>query len=191
MTQAVYFLRGKVTGAVKIGFTKWLDTRVAAINAFNSEPVDFMGAISGDRVLERKLHEEFKSVRVRGEWFTPTPHLLSRIGEIISTSPPPVPVIKAKPLDDRHTMQARKWITAIEDGEARRRGLRVHQVRSDVAAAIGVSVGTVENYRRGRVQSVISAREYELVHSAYLAEIQQQLAETRAMLADVLSSEAA
>lgn len=49
---------------------------------------------------------------------------------------------------------AKRWATVIEDGEARRLGRNIEEVRPIVANRLGVAPGTIERLRKGRVKGV-------------------------------------
>lgn len=81
----IYFIGaalGSRLQAVKIGQTKQLSKRVAALQGSNYSSLQILAYIDGDTLLERHLHEEFRGVRLQGEWFQPDPALLWRIHEI-------------------------------------------------------------------------------------------------------------
>jgi hypothetical protein len=50
--------------------------------------------------------------------------------------------------------QARKWARALEDAEARRLGVSVHDARGSLASRLGVNPGMLENLRRVRTKIV-------------------------------------
>lgn len=56
-------------GAIKIGFTAHLKTRLNAIAKEIGRPVRVIAKFSGGRTAEESLHLRFGSVRVYGEWF--------------------------------------------------------------------------------------------------------------------------
>lgn len=78
--------------------------------------------------------------------------------------------MNAAAFDDNAMMFAR----AIEDAEAKRRGMKVKEVRPIVARTIGIPAGTLENLRRARVKGV-RAFVFDRLREAYHAELQRQM----------------
>lgn len=66
----VYFLRS-TSGLIKIGCTTNLHERVRAIKAMCSEQLTLIGTIQSENqyLIEKELHDYFKSNREHGEWF--------------------------------------------------------------------------------------------------------------------------
>lgn len=71
---------------VKIGFTaaKNPNTRIKAIAQGTPHKVRLLAAIGGDRFLELQYHREFAIAHVKGEWFEPSPDVLTRVKTINS-----------------------------------------------------------------------------------------------------------
>lgn len=76
-TQVAYFIRGEVTGLIKIGQSIDPVRRLADLAKCGSEPLSLL-AIGGS---ERALHAELASDRVHGEWFKASPAVLAKIAE--------------------------------------------------------------------------------------------------------------
>jgi hypothetical protein len=70
---SVYFAQKRKGGLIKIGWSRSVETRMAAVRA------KVVGAIPGERKVEKALHERFAHLRVRGEWFKPGADLLAYI----------------------------------------------------------------------------------------------------------------
>lgn len=70
----VYFLRD-AEGFIKIGWTKNLRKRVAALQVISSAPLRLLGVVAGERDMEQWLHRMLSADRVRGEWFRQSPRL--------------------------------------------------------------------------------------------------------------------
>lgn len=68
--------------------------------------------------------------------------------------------------------EAREWARHLEDREASRCG-PLSVARKSLARRIGVSAGTLENLRRGRIKG-IKAYIFERIRAAYLAELTRQ-----------------
>lgn len=77
----VYFLRSERSGRIKIGASADPAMRAAEIRR-NAGPVTLLGTVpEGGKQLERELHRRFDNDSAIGEWFDPTPALLSYIAE--------------------------------------------------------------------------------------------------------------
>lgn len=75
----VYFIQ-TATGAVKIGWTKLTVVgRCRQLQTGSFEQLTILGWYYADRVEEITLHQQFRLVRVHGEWFQPHPGLLALI----------------------------------------------------------------------------------------------------------------
>lgn len=76
MTEYIYFIRaGDEGGPVKIGRTRDVLRRLAALQTASSETLHLVGFVQGDASTERVLHEEFKEDMLRGEWVASSPRL--------------------------------------------------------------------------------------------------------------------
>lgn len=82
MPSVVYFLQGKSTGLIKIGWTAVLTRRIANLRGSTAEIVELLATVPGDVSLEAYLHERFAADRVRGEWFSPSRGLLAFVAEV-------------------------------------------------------------------------------------------------------------
>jgi hypothetical protein len=60
---------GREMALVKIGFSANPDTRLKSLQVGNAQRVEVIGKIPGDFAMERHLHEQFRHLRVGGEWF--------------------------------------------------------------------------------------------------------------------------
>lgn len=63
----IYFIRGG--DMVKIGITRDVDERLAALQTGSPVPLEVIGVMVGDAALESALHELFAAQRRHGEWF--------------------------------------------------------------------------------------------------------------------------
>lgn len=79
---AVYFVQaGNGDGPIKIGYTKNLIERIAAIKQSHSEFISVLKTYPDwDRGVERSLHKMFKPYRIKGEWYKPVNHIYGLIG---------------------------------------------------------------------------------------------------------------
>lgn len=83
-SSVVYFMRRE--GLIKIGVTTDIAKRAKAVSKGSSMadgmtigPVEVLATTPGDAEFESRLHRQFGASRVQGEWFRPTPKLLSLI----------------------------------------------------------------------------------------------------------------
>lgn len=74
----IYFLRGKDTGRIKIGYTESVNKRWEQLDV-GAEEYELVLLLSGDKGMERSLHRRFKELRFKGEWFQPGQELLDFI----------------------------------------------------------------------------------------------------------------
>jgi T5orf172 domain len=73
----LYFIQA-ASGPIKIGFTtKTPEGRLAELQAGNHEELKLLGVRLGTKAEEAALHEQFRHLKIRGEWFQPAPELLS------------------------------------------------------------------------------------------------------------------
>ena len=82
--RVVYFLR-TVTGHIKIGTTASLDHRMSAMRTAHAEPVVLLAAVRGGHSHEATLHRIFARDRDHGEWFSPSPELLTFVAQVSET----------------------------------------------------------------------------------------------------------
>lgn len=73
-----YFIRGTLTGLIKIGESIDPVARLGDLAACGSEPLELLAVCS---VPERALHAELAEHRVHGEWFTPSDAVIAKIRE--------------------------------------------------------------------------------------------------------------
>jgi len=82
----VYFLQQDVTNAVKIGYTatvRGVQQRLNDLQVGSPYKVRALCHTPGDRLVERELHEYFKSHRLAGEWFSPCDELMTFIAKLV------------------------------------------------------------------------------------------------------------
>jgi len=76
----VYFMRRKLDGAVKIGFTdRDPMARLREIQNAAGLELELLVSIEGDRRDEHQLHDDFAQYRQHGEWFTACEDLVELI----------------------------------------------------------------------------------------------------------------
>ena len=75
----VYFAKSS-EGLIKIGFTtKLIEERLAQFKNISSGGAHLILTIQGTKQDETFLHQTFKKDKAHGEWFNPSPRLLSTI----------------------------------------------------------------------------------------------------------------
>jgi len=73
-----YFVQAENGGPIKIGITSTNPSqRLAGLQTGSPLLLQFVGLINGD--CEKKLHDQFRSARLHGEWFEPVPELIEFI----------------------------------------------------------------------------------------------------------------
>ena len=73
----IYFVRGKKTKNIKIGFTSLsVRARISSLQTGSPDILIFLGACPGDRVYETQLHKLYQDDRLFGEWFKSSEKLL-------------------------------------------------------------------------------------------------------------------
>lgn len=72
----IYFVMGDMSGAIKIGIAKDLDSRLSQLRTGSGEPLSLLRWCAGTREYEKYLHNKFRSIRLRGEWHWPHEALL-------------------------------------------------------------------------------------------------------------------
>lgn len=79
----VYFMRpvGRV-GPIKVGCSTLPEDRLIALAHWSPFPLEIVAAGEGTHQLERFLHRKFKGVRSHGEWYWPTPDMLTSIKRV-------------------------------------------------------------------------------------------------------------
>jgi len=76
----VYFILDTYKKDIKIGFTsKHIKERLSALQTSSSSELKVLATIPADRAYEKELHGKFDKFRVNGEWFSPSPDLVSYI----------------------------------------------------------------------------------------------------------------
>jgi hypothetical protein len=81
--QGIYFIQGKDTQKIKIGFSDNINNRIITLQSSSPDKLSLIGFIpGGGRIMEKELHKRFKAHCSHGEWFFPSPILLKYIGEV-------------------------------------------------------------------------------------------------------------
>jgi len=83
---SVYFVQQAPDGPIKIGISRDVQGRIAALQSSSAHPLRLLGQIPGGRALEAHLHELFHERRLQGEWFEPVADILSLMEQLIETA---------------------------------------------------------------------------------------------------------
>ncbi|MGH1372954.1 MAG: GIY-YIG nuclease family protein [Cellvibrionaceae bacterium] len=75
----VYFISGKASGDIKIGFSKNPWARLKSLQTANSKSLKLLAKIGATQECETWLHNHFKDQRKNGEWFGRNEKLLAAI----------------------------------------------------------------------------------------------------------------
>jgi len=79
----IYFIQCGDDGPVKIGVTINLPARLRDLQAANPYELKVLTVIEdGGQKQERELHDRFKHLEIRREWFKPDKELLSFVDEV-------------------------------------------------------------------------------------------------------------
>ena len=77
----VYFIKNGSDNHIKIGYAKDPGKRLKELQTGSPYPLELLLTIDGDIKKEKSLHNKFKSLSVKGEWFKPEKKLLDFIGD--------------------------------------------------------------------------------------------------------------
>lgn len=66
--ETVYFISSE-NGPIKIGKAKNVMSRLSALQTSNPETLSILGILFGKEGIERRIHEQFSDLRLKGEWF--------------------------------------------------------------------------------------------------------------------------
>lgn len=78
----IYFVQGKKTKKIKIGFTRiCVSERISKLQTGSADILIFLGACPGDKKYEKDLHRKFSNQRQFGEWFNNSDDILFFIKE--------------------------------------------------------------------------------------------------------------
>ncbi len=72
----VYFAQRGDDGPIKIGRTRQLADRMAALRSTQPEEMNLIGKLPEVVISEARSHILFRHLRMRGEWFQPAPEIL-------------------------------------------------------------------------------------------------------------------
>ena len=72
----VYFIQGKKTKNIKIGFSTDPNDRLRQHQTGSGEKLLLLACVEGNQELETQIQKRFDSFRVHGEWFSPNDELI-------------------------------------------------------------------------------------------------------------------
>jgi hypothetical protein len=77
----IYFVQ-RGDGPIKIGITKNLAGRLAALGTASHEPLHLLASVPGNSNAERHFHSTLAKYRIKGEWFRPCAEVLRLIEQV-------------------------------------------------------------------------------------------------------------
>lgn len=76
----IYFIRGEITGLIKIGFTTGdPQKRLRSLQCGSPDILKLVAVKPGEHLDELRLHQRFSTWRRHGEWFIASAELLEYI----------------------------------------------------------------------------------------------------------------
>jgi len=78
----IYFIQGLCGGAIKIGYSKNPQSRLAELQTGYPDTLTILLMIPGTEATERTLHRQFEASRLKGGWFRPDKDLIDKIKEL-------------------------------------------------------------------------------------------------------------
>jgi len=73
----IYFIRGKESGNIKIGYSADPEQRKSNLQTANYEELEFIGIMDGSIEDEAKIQEMFSTFNIRGEWYRPAQEVVA------------------------------------------------------------------------------------------------------------------
>jgi len=104
----VYFIHGG--DRIKIGYSKEPEDRLTALQVSTADRLQIIGSIVGDQRKEKSLHDQFRHLHIRGEWFRPETDLVEFICRITGR---PMPEFQPDPEDRPLSPEARAMISCV------------------------------------------------------------------------------
>lgn len=75
----IYFIRAGENGPIKIGFSTDPEQRLRTLQTAHTEKLVMLHSQVGTKADEARLHNRFRNIHVKGEWFEADPSLLEFI----------------------------------------------------------------------------------------------------------------
>jgi hypothetical protein len=169
----VYFLR-RADGLIKIGTTKTLETRLAALSKSHG-PLEIVRLINGDRAVEQSLHRKFRAFHEFGEWFRDDGgELTIHIGQLPdgdTLSADGDTAAKAWAAGEAAFMDAvRTKVAALIKVRMDRLLVKRAEAMTGLAADYGFPTWFIEHIRNGKARTV-SAFAYQRLRETHLTEM--------------------
>lgn len=86
----IYFVEAPSTSLIKIGTTRYIGSRIRALQSASPVKLRFLGCMAGTVNAERELHERFARHRKHGEWFSASAELRRFINAALASRGLPV-----------------------------------------------------------------------------------------------------
>lgn len=134
----IYFIRDPMYQLVKIGFSERPAKRFCKIQSDSPGMAELLAVIEGDRAEEARLHERFRVLRQRGEWFRDEGELREFIAQLQPYQAPERARSGRKP--EKPTTAFARWMRQADLTDIK------------LAEALGVSRPTVTKIRTGKRQ---------------------------------------
>ena len=80
----VYFMQAEIGGPIKIGFAGNVERRRAGLQTAQAYPIKILATIPGNRFTEQRILEQFRHLRLNGEWHRPEVELMTFIAAFTS-----------------------------------------------------------------------------------------------------------
>lgn len=80
----IYFLQMRTGGPIKIGYAESASRRIRQLQTGNPTSLICLSLIEGTEENEAQIHERFRHLHARGEWFRPTKELRNYISTLES-----------------------------------------------------------------------------------------------------------
>jgi hypothetical protein len=87
----IYFVQAGPGGPVKIGRAHDVTRRLQTLQTASAVRLILLGSIPGGARVESRLHQEWRRLRLQGEWFRPDAALLEYIARVTGKAPAPSP----------------------------------------------------------------------------------------------------
>lgn len=75
----IYFIQVGESGPIKIGFSSNVDQRLRTLQTGHTEKLKLLHSQIGTKADEGRLHNRFRNIHIKGEWFEADPSLLEFI----------------------------------------------------------------------------------------------------------------
>ncbi|MBE0681707.1 MAG: GIY-YIG nuclease family protein [Anaerolineales bacterium] len=75
----IYFIRGKESGNIKIGFSINPDKRKSNLQTAHYEELEFIGIMNGSLDDEARIKKMFSEFNIRGEWYRPVREVMDYV----------------------------------------------------------------------------------------------------------------